>query len=349
MAPKPHDPHSTQCTHAWGPPDHLTMWIWMHCVQVYASYGQHWFTAESKMGTKPHDLHSAQHTHIWGTTRPLDYAIWMCCGQVYASYRQLWVTTESKMAAKLHDLHSTWCTCAWGTTRPLDHVSLNILQASVSELWAMLSCRRIQDGHQTARLTWHPMHLCGGTTRQLHFTMQMLCAGWVPVVPIHTTAAVCGTAVRSSLGSARLPQWSITQAHASNVYWLAPVSSCCSWQTQGVVGAALNRRRELRVWCTASASRSSAEAASSVLSTSPESWIARVGRGNSSTWQSVAAQQGQVVRGSLPTSISWRCWWRHASFQGSIFRIFSWSRKILNWENKIFLRKFLTRNFPRKS
>ncbi len=52
---------------------------------------------------------------------------------------------------------------------------------------------------------------------------------------------------------------------------------------QGVVGAALNRRRELRVWCTASASHSSAEAASSVLSTSPKSWIPRVGRANSST------------------------------------------------------------------
>ncbi len=52
---------------------------------------------------------------------------------------------------------------------------------------------------------------------------------------------------------------------------------------QGVMGAALNRRCELRVQCTASASRSSTEAASSVLSTSPESWIARVGRANSST------------------------------------------------------------------
>ena len=49
------------------------------------------------------------------------------------------------------------------------------------------------------------------------------------------------------------------------------------------MGAALNRRRELRVRCAASASRSSAEAASSVLSTSPESWITRVGRGNAST------------------------------------------------------------------
>ncbi len=74
----------------------------------------------------------------------------------------------------------------------------------------------------------------------------------------------------------------------SDVYWLTPVSSCCSRQTQGVVGAALNRQRELRVRCTASASGSSAEAASSVLSTSPESWIARVGRANSSTRHSLS-------------------------------------------------------------
>ena len=46
-----------------------------------------------------------------------------------------------------------------------------------------------------------------------------------------------------------------------------------SQQMQGVVGAALNRRHELRVRC----------AASLVLSTLPESWIAHVGRANSST------------------------------------------------------------------
>ncbi len=56
-----------------------------------------------------------------------------------------------------------------------------------------------------------------------------------------------------------------------------------SRQTQGVMGTALNRWRELQVRCAASASCSSAEAASSVLSTSPESWIACVGRANSST------------------------------------------------------------------
>ncbi len=60
---------------------------------------------------------------------------------------------------------------------------------------------------------------------------------------------------------------------------------CSSWQMQGVVGVALNRRRELRVRCTASASHSSAEAATLVLSISPESWIVRVGRANSSTRQ----------------------------------------------------------------
>ncbi len=113
----------------------------------------------------------------------------------------------------------------------------------------------------------------------------MLCAGRVPVVPIHTTAAMCGTAVRSSLGSAGPPQWSNNSSIRFKCLLLSPVSSCCSRQMQGVMGVALNRWRELRVRCTASASRSSTEAASSVLSTSPESWIARVGRANSSTRQ----------------------------------------------------------------
>ncbi len=56
-----------------------------------------------------------------------------------------------------------------------------------------------------------------------------------------------------------------------------------SRQTQGVVVAALSRWLELRVRCAASALRSSTEAASSVLSTSSKSWIACVGRANSST------------------------------------------------------------------
>ncbi len=66
---------------------------------------------------------------------------------------------------------------------------------------------------------------------------------------------------------------------------------CSSRQMQGVVGAALNRQHELRVQCAASALRSSAEVASSVLSTSPESWIARVGRANSSTRQQITTFQ----------------------------------------------------------
>ncbi len=113
----------------------------------------------------------------------------------------------------------------------------------------------------------------------------MLCAVQIPGEPVLTTAAACGTAVRSSLGSAGLPQWSKTQAYTSNIYLLSPVSSSSSRQTQGVMGVALNRWHELQVRCAASASRSSAEAASLVLSTSPESWIARVGRANSSTRQ----------------------------------------------------------------
>ena len=47
----------------------------------------------------------------------------------------------------------------------------------------------------------------------------MLCGGQVPVEPVLTTAAVCGTAVESSLSSAGLLQWSQTQAYASNVYY----------------------------------------------------------------------------------------------------------------------------------
>ncbi len=58
-----------------------------------------------------------------------------------------------------------------------------------------------------------------GFCGNLSSTLSLLCAGQVPVVPIHTTTAMCGTAVRSSLGSARLPQWSKTQAYASNVYY----------------------------------------------------------------------------------------------------------------------------------
>ncbi len=73
----------------------------------------------------------------------------------------------------------------------------------------------------------------------------------------------------------------------SRVHFKRLLYSCLkqgsSQQTQGVVVAALSRQLELRVRCTASASRSSTEAASSVLSTSSESWIARVGRANSST------------------------------------------------------------------
>ncbi len=85
---------------------------------------------------------------------------------------------------------------------------------------------------------------CGCGRAHAHQVL-LLCAGRVPVVPVHTTAAMCGTVVRSSLGLAGLPQWSQAQAYASNVYWFTPVSSCCSRQTQGVMGAALNRQRKL--------------------------------------------------------------------------------------------------------
>ncbi len=48
--------------------------------------------------------------------------------------------------------------------------------------------------------------------------IQVLCAVRVPVVPILTTAALRGTTVSSSLGTAWLPQWSQTQVYTSNVY-----------------------------------------------------------------------------------------------------------------------------------
>ena len=49
------------------------------------------------------------------------------------------VFTKSKMATIPCDLHSPWHTCIWRTTRPLNPISLNILQASIAKLQAMLS------------------------------------------------------------------------------------------------------------------------------------------------------------------------------------------------------------------
>ena len=112
-----------------------------------------------------------------------------------------------------------------------------------------------------------PKDVNSGTTAPA--AIIMLCAGRVPVVPVHTTAAVCGTAVESSLGSAGLPQWSQTQAYASNIYY--------SLLSQAV------------------ALDSSAEAASSILSTSPESWIPCVGRANSSTRHPPAFQNLSAI------------------------------------------------------
>ncbi len=82
--------------------------------------------------------------------------------------------------------------------------------------------------------------------------------------------------------------WTAAVESNSSVCFKCVFQTCLkqgsSQQTQGVVVAALNRWHELRVRCAASALHSSAEAASLVLSTSSESWIARVGRANSSTW-----------------------------------------------------------------
>ncbi len=67
----------------------------------------------------------------------------------------------------------------------------------------------------------------------------LLCAVRVPGEPVLTTAATCSTEVRSSLGSARLPQWSKTQAYASNVYSLlswTEYSAQVARQMQGSCG-----------------------------------------------------------------------------------------------------------------
>ncbi len=81
--------------------------------------------------------------------------------------------------------------------------------------------------------------------------------------------------------------WTAAVESNSSILFKHLLHSCLklgsSRQMQGVIVAALSRRLELRVQCAASASCSSAEAASSVLSTSSESWIACVGRANSST------------------------------------------------------------------
>ncbi len=59
--------------------------------------------------------------------------------------------------------------------------------------------------------------MCDGLHNLFVFFSVLLCAVWVPGEPVLTTAAMCGTAVGSSLGIAGLPQWSKTQAYASNV------------------------------------------------------------------------------------------------------------------------------------
>ncbi len=114
-------------------------------------------------------------------------------------------------------------------------------------------------------------------------THMLLSAVRVPVEPVLTTAATCSTVVGSSLSSAGLLQWSKTQVYAYKRLFHSYLKLSSSRQMQGVVVAALCRQCELRAWCTASALHIFTEAAPSVLSTSPESWTARVGRANSST------------------------------------------------------------------
>ncbi len=63
----------------------------------------------------------------------------------------------------------------------------------------------------------------------------MLCAVQVPGEPVLTTTATCSTAVRSSLGSAGLPQWSQTQVYALQTFISLLSEASSSRQTQGVM------------------------------------------------------------------------------------------------------------------
>ena len=116
---------------------------------------------------------------------------------------------ELKMDAKPHNLHGARHTYMWGTTRPLDHANLNMLQVSVSELWAMLSYHGIEDGCQTTQPAWHPTHLHVGdyqTTSPCEFECtvgeQLNAPRWLPnhatyIVPVtlalgdHQTTLPC--------------------------------------------------------------------------------------------------------------------------------------------------------------
>ena len=92
------------------------------------------------------------------------------------------IFTKSKIAAKPHDLHTAWHTCMWGTTRLLHHATLTMLQASITKLWAMLSCQKIQDGCQTAWPTYCLTHLHVGDHKSTSPCKFEHCAGnyyWV--------------------------------------------------------------------------------------------------------------------------------------------------------------------------
>ncbi len=126
--------------------------------------------------------------------------------------------------------------------------------------------------------------------------------------------------------------WTAAVESNSSIRFKCLLHSCLkqgsSRQMQGVIVASLNRQLELQVWCAASASCSSAEAASSVLSTPSESWIARVGRANSSTrqWNSFdtfALLQVFVLREPASKRTSRR---RKSSVR-SVFSFFSSTRK----------------------
>ncbi len=91
----------------------------------------------------------------------------------------------------------------------------------------------------------------------------MLCAVRVPGEPVLTTDATCGTAVRSSLGSAGPLQWSQLKHMLQTFIHTRPEVSVQLKLCKAVVSAAFIQRCKVLAQCIASALRSSAEAASS--------------------------------------------------------------------------------------
>ncbi len=108
------------------------------------------------MAAKPHDPHSAIHLCVGDhqTTWPCKFEC------TVGKHEWVMANVELPQNPRWPPNHTTYMVPnAPACGGPPDHVNLNMLRASISELWPLLSNCRIQDGHQTVQSTWHPMHL----------------------------------------------------------------------------------------------------------------------------------------------------------------------------------------------